>query len=322
MATEEGRRKEYWARINRAVDYIDRHLAEEMTLPDIAAAAYFSPFHFHRIFKGLMGEPVSQFVQRVRLEKAALLLKADHRKTITRVAMECGYQNPAAFSRAFRAAFGCSPSQWRRGETKESKNGTILRKGGKESGSMTAYAPRGGHEAMTFAERRRKMAEEMKMDVRVENLPEATVAYVRHVGPYAGDTELFKGLFGRIFTWAGPRNLIRFPETQILSIYHDDPEVTEESKLRTSIGITIPSDTEVSGEVGKLTLPEGTYAQARFELEPDQYPAAWEAVYGQWLPKSGYQPDDRPPFERYLNDPEEHPEGKHIVEICIPVKPL
>ena len=166
------------------------------------------------------------------------------------------------------------------------------------------------------------MADEMKMDVRVEDLPETTVAYVRHVGPYKGDSELFKGLFTRLFQWAGSRNLLRFPETQALSIYHDDPEVTDEEKLRTSVGISVPPDTAVSGEVGKLTLAEGRYAQVRFELLPDQYQAAWEAVYHDWLPKSGFQPDDGPPFERYLNNPEDHPEGKHIVEICLPVKPL
>jgi AraC family transcriptional regulator len=75
-------------------------------------------------------------------------------------------------------------------------------------------------------------------------------------------------------------------------------------------------------EVGKMGLPGGTYAQALFELDPGGYAAAWEAVYGGWLPESGYQPDDRLAFERYLNDPKDHPEGKHIVEICILVKPL
>jgi len=166
------------------------------------------------------------------------------------------------------------------------------------------------------------MADELQMEVRVEELSEETVAYIRHVGPYQGDSELFAGLFGRLFQWAGPRNLMRFPETQILSIYHDDPEVTSEEKLRTSVGITVPPDTAVSGEVARMALAGGSYAVARFELTPDKYPAAWEAVYGGWLPGSGYQPDDRPPFERYLSSPDDHPDGKHTVEICVPVKPL
>ena len=45
-------------------------------------------------------------------------------------------------------------------------------------------------------------------------------------------------------------------------------------------------------------------------------------VFGGWLPESGYQPDDRLCYEIYQNDPKEHPEGIHIVDICVPVKPL
>lgn len=322
MSGEKERTREYWARINRAIDYIEANLAKEMTLKDIASAAFFSPYHFHRIFKGLMGEPVHQFVQRVRLERAARFLISDRRTSVTRIAMECGYQNPAAFSRAFRAVFGCSPSQWRRGGYLKSKNGMVEGKNGKEGAEGTGYPEGESGDTLRLMTRRDPMSKAFEMDVRVEDLPEVTIAYVRHVGPYAGDSELFQGLFGRLFAWAGPRNLIRPPETQIVSIYHDDPGVTDEQNLRTSVGLSVPADTEVSGEIGKLTMAAGTYAQARFELLPNQYQAAWEAVYGGWLPGSGYQPDDGPAFERYLNGPEEHPEGKHIVEICLPVKPL
>jgi AraC family transcriptional regulator len=319
MASTEARRKEYWARINRAVDYIETHLAEEINPKDIASAAFFSPFHFHRIFKGLMGEPVHQFVQRVRLERGAILLRANPDTAVIRIAQDCGYGNPAAFSRAFKNTFGCSPSVWRR-RGGSSKSGIADGKPCKEPLSPGPYLSE--TQRRESEARREKMAKDMKMDVRVESLPEVTVAYVRHIGPYQGDSELFKRLFGRLFKWAGPRNLLRFPETQILSIYHDDPEVTDEEKLRLSVGISVPAETSVSGEVGKMTVQDGQYAQARFELLPDEYQAAWEAVYGGWLPDSGYQPDDRLAFERYLNDPADHPEGKHIVEICVPVKPL
>lgn len=52
------------------------------------------------------------------------------------------------------------------------------------------------------------------------------------------------------------------------------------------------------------------------------FSAGWNALYGTWLPQSGYQPDDRPAFEMFLNDPNEHPEHKHIVDTYMPVKPL
>jgi len=67
-----------------------------------------------------------------------------------------------------------------------------------------------------------------------------------------------------------------------------------------------------------LTLEE-LAAVANFELSaPEEYQDAWFALCGGWLPESGYQPDDRPSFELYLNDSNKHPEGKHIVDIYLP----
>ena len=163
---------------------------------------------------------------------------------------------------------------------------------------------------------------EMQANVEVKDLSRMHVAYVRHIGPYKGDEELFARLFNKLMTWAGPRGLLQFPETKVLAVYHDDPDITDESRLRTDACISVPADTTVDGEIGKMTIPGGKYAVAHFEIRPDQYEDAWNAVFAGWLPESGYQPDDRLCYEMYLNDPKEHPEGRCIVDICVPVKPL
>ena len=147
------------------------------------------------------------------------------------------------------------------------------------------------------------------IQVEVKDMPDLHVAYVRHTGPYQGNSELFGDLFGRLMTWAAPRGLLRFPETMVLAVYHDDPGITDEDKLRVSACITVPEDTLVEGEVGKMTVP-------------GEYGEAWDFVFGKWLPESGYQPDDRLCYELYHGGPDEHPEGKHVVDICIPVRPL
>lgn len=167
-----------------------------------------------------------------------------------------------------------------------------------------------------------KTESSLTADVEVQEFPDIHVAYIRHVGPFAGDVELFKRLFDRLFTWAGPRGLLSFPETKLLSVYRDNPGITDEDKLRLDVCISVPPDTDVEGEIGKTTLPGGKYAVAHFEIMPDQYGDAWTSVYAGWLPESGYQPADGPAFELYLNNPEEHPEGKHVFNICVPVKPL
>lgn len=155
--------------------------------------------------------------------------------------------------------------------------------------------------------------------VEVKELPKMTVAYIRHIGPYKGNATLFERLWDRLFSWAGPRNLIGGKDFRSLIIYHDDPGVTIEDKLRMSVCITVPPDTKVDGEVGKMDIEAARYVIARFEITSDEFQQAWDWVYGQWFPTSGYQPDDKPCFEMY---PEEPKDGKFVVDICVPVKPM
>jgi len=323
----QARRDEYVARINRVMDYIDRHLDEPLNLKTLAAVADFSPFHFHRIFSAMVGETLNRFIQRIRVEKAAVLLVSDTRKTITDVAFDCGYSGSAALSRAFRETFDMSPRQWRTRSASQGskigqpvgKNRHIRNKKRKDIDiSLRYHEP--GHHNLTW--RIHMTTTGMNVNVEVKELEDLHVAYVRHIGPYKGDVALFKGLWQRLMTWAGPRGLLRFPETQCLSVYHDDPNLTDESRLRTDVCISVPADTAADGEIGTMTVPGGTFAVAHFEIDAHQYEEAWNLVMGDWLPESGYQCDDRLCFERCLNNPEEHPEGKHIVDICIPVRPL
>lgn len=87
--------------------------------------------------------------------------------------------------------------------------------------------------------------------------------------------------------------------------------------------LTVPEDTAVDGEIGKMTIPGGRSAVGHVEMtEGTDYGEAWNAPMGGWLPESGHQPDDRLCYELFLNNPKEHPEGKHIVDICMPVRPL
>jgi AraC family transcriptional regulator len=140
------------------------------------------------------------------------------------------------------------------------------------------------------------------------------VAYLRYVGPYAGDGKLFENLYKRLFAWTGPRD-IDVSTTYI--IYHDDPNVTDEDKLRMSICVPVGSDVQVSGEIGEMTINGGTYAVGTFLLGNDEYAKAWDYMYSEWLPGSGYQPAPEASFERYSSHCEA--DGKMMVDICVPV---
>ena len=107
--------EEYRARINRVIDYIEANIDRDLSLSELAEVAHFSPFHFHRIFRAMVGETLNGFIQRIRLEKAAMKLALNPRESITEIALDCGFSSPSVFARAFRETFGMSASQWRSG---------------------------------------------------------------------------------------------------------------------------------------------------------------------------------------------------------------
>ena len=96
----------------RVLLHIQRNLDEETPLEDLARVAAFSPYHFHRIFRGMLGESVKEHIRRLRLERSAMRLK--HSDTpVTMIAFEAGYESHEAFTRAFRSMRGMTPSQFR-----------------------------------------------------------------------------------------------------------------------------------------------------------------------------------------------------------------
>ena len=319
-------KNEYVQRINCVMDYIDSHLDGDLSLRILAKVAHFSPFHFHRIFRGMVGETLNQFIQRIRLEKAAARLASNFQKTVTEIALDCGFSSSAAFARSFKDYFGLSATAFRnqcrcQGRKICETNSKIGESFGKirKDFQISAFYIDGITQRQTW---RVKMKEKQLITVEVKKLPEHHVAYVRHIGPYKGDSGLFEGLFSKLMKWAGPRGLIRFPETQCMSVYHDDPNITDDMKLRTSVCLTVPKGTPVDGEIGSMTIPGGTFAVAHCEVSSEEFEGAWNMLCGEWLPNSGYEPSDGMCYELYLNDHRNHPEKKHIVDICIPVKPL
>ncbi len=157
------------------------------------------------------------------------------------------------------------------------------------------------------------------MNVTLKQLPDQQVAYLRRIGPYGPE---IGPLFERLCGWAGPRGLLADPEAGPLAIYWDNPEMTDPHKCRSDACVVVPEGTEVEGEIGLQRIPGGLCALYRSELKPDAFPQAWEELLAGWLPDSGYQPDDRPCYEIYRDTPDNHPDGKFVVDLCIAVKPL
>lgn len=98
--------------VEMAIQYIDNHLTEEITLNIIAEHLYINPSYLCKIFSEQMGEPLTKYIMRQRIEKAKSLLK-DARLKIYEVGEQVGYPNTRYFTRIFKELEGITPVEFR-----------------------------------------------------------------------------------------------------------------------------------------------------------------------------------------------------------------
>lgn len=298
----------YKNRINRVVDYIQTNLDTPLSIHQLSKVACFSEFHFNRIFKKAMGESVYKFIRRLRLEKSAELLLTKPATSITEIALICGFATSSSFAKSFKNHFNMSATEWRNNSInffdKESKPIQI------EQGQISIIK---GSPVWTFNK------EGSIRQVVIENISPFKVAYIRNVGPYQGDDTLFDKLYVQLSQWAVPRGYIN-DDTFTLNIYHDNPEITDNQKLRVMVAIPVEDSVYPSGSVGVTKISGGKYGVCRFFLKENEFMEAWDWMFSVWLNNSGYERDNREAFERCLGDNYINGERFFDVDICIPVK--
>jgi AraC family transcriptional regulator len=100
------------ASICRALDFVEAHLKEKITVADMADAAGYSLYHFCRTFNSLVHHTPYDYLMRRRLSESARdLVESD--KRIIDIAFDYRFNSPETYSRAFKRMFGTQPSQWK-----------------------------------------------------------------------------------------------------------------------------------------------------------------------------------------------------------------
>lgn len=277
------------ARLDRVVAYMAERLDQPPTLEQLAAVGHFSPWHFHRVYRGLMGETVAETLRRMRLHRAASEL-LHGTATLATIARRCGYSATAPFNRAFVLAHGMPPGEYRR-------------RGG--LGASAPPVPNRQHED--------RHMDTHAYQVTIETRPDIDVAALAHRGDY----EQIGTTFEKLGAWAAGHGIA---ETRSFGVYHDDPDTTDEADRRSDACIQIDPGVALDGAVRHARIPGGRYAVLVHTGPYAELPNPYRWLFGEWLPGSGEEAGDGPMVEEYLNDWRRLPPSEWRTAVCLPLR--
>ncbi len=277
--------------MNRAVDYIEMNLANEIDTAELPRIAACSEFHFQRMFAFLTGVTVNEYIRRRRLTAAAFDLLEDGAKVLD-VALKYGYESPTSFNRAFRSIHGVSPSQVKKEgvglnafprivftlsvKGEKAMNFRIIKK---EAFRVVGYAT---HEAMTM-----------------EDCFEKTPLFWKKVIDGGGIEKL-----SALLSKGEPEGILGISgcEGGEYSGYY----------------ISVATDAEVPEGMEEYIVPETTYAV--FEAVgalPDSIQDVQQRIISEWLPASGYEYAPAPDIEVYPAGDQSSPDYR--CEVWLPI---
>jgi AraC family transcriptional regulator len=298
----------YELAVLRAAERVVASLDEALDLARLAKEAALSPFHFHRIFRGMLGETPLELHRRLRLERAAWRL-LEEETAVTTIAVDAGYDTHEAFTRAFRARYANSPSEFRR------HGGEAC--AGRERAYQCEIAARSGIHFSTQPATAlvvHFLKGENTMNVEKKQMPAMRLATLRHTGSYHRISEAFARL-GEI---AGRAGLFNAKPT-MLALYHDDPETTPDAELRSDAAVVIGEGTPVPEGLSEQRIPAGHYACTVHLGSYETLGDTWARFMGHWLPASGERMGAGTSFEIYVNNPMEVAKENLITELYIPL---
>ena len=296
----------YLASIQRVLKTIDEHIDEELCLERLAEVAYFSKYHFHRIFKGAVGETLQNYVSRRRLERAVFYLKHQPQWSVTEVALRVGYQSPEHFSRSFKKKFGFSARQYSRESALESeslKNSKIYQELSEES--------------FYHVYQQSRALPKSDFVVHIKDRETTDIAFISE--SFGDDGSPLVAAYLELMDWLETQSFMG-PQLQRFAISRNDIEVTPAEQYRLEFCASIPKGTKNSGRVQLGQIQGGLYALIPVKGDIHKVAQAWDYLYKNWLPRSQFFPRDEPALEIFLQGPETIGWDQFDLEIGVPVR--
>jgi AraC family transcriptional regulator len=279
---------DYQTRIQKVLEYIRQHLSEPLDVATLAKIGNFSVFHFHRIIRAYLNEPLGAYIKRIRLETAAQLLTYSQ-MPINDVSYQMGYELPSSFSHAFRKHFGKSPQAYRNQQQQEIKQQTH---------SLDTSLPH------------------FSLQPEIVDLPTKQLLSTRVFGKY--EASVIQQAWGKLMQYVFAQQLF-YPTIEMLGIAHDHPEIAGDILYQYEACITLANPVASNGEFVVKTLPAGKYAMFTYQGSYTQLDTVYNLILKQWLLNSQYSLREAPIFDQYLNTPDNTPEKDLLTQIFVPI---
>jgi AraC family transcriptional regulator len=280
---------DYTRRIHLAQDYIRRNVEHDISLADVARAAHFSPYHFHRIFTELQRETPNDYLRRIRVERAAQLLQREPVIPMLSIALQCGFKSQATFARAFRNYFGMTASEWRKGQFWHHDGHMwqwrepIHRKNGKTSDqNMPLEWPHYLARKQELIAAYNGIRPPYILDLRVEMRPALRRAYVWRNG--VSPEQILK-TWQDALQWGESQGLLT-PDCVGISRSLDNAAITGTDLTRYEAGFLVDDAYQAPRGILVDEVPAGQYLVMDFEGTLADESVAVEYLFGYWLRRS------------------------------------
>ena len=276
----------YQEHLNTIIEYIHNHLDSKIDIAHLAELSHFSPYHFHRITRALLGEPIGAYITRIRLETAAKMLRYS-KHSVEEIAYNVGFETPSSLSKAFKNHFGISPTQHRNRKQLVIKTTNIM------TTELNIKKPK-----IQELENQMCLYYSMQGDYQKLDYP---MAWQKLWGEVKAQKLFTKGI-------------------QMLGLPHDDPSVIDSNKTRYDACLIIHKDAKPNGDVGVKELKGGKFAVFLYQGSYKHFAEVYNYMFNDWLLQTDYELRDAPVRERYISNPERVAEEKLKTEFYIPIK--
>lgn len=279
--------------LNEAIEFIEEHLEDELNLEDIAKHSSYSAYHFQRFFNYILGIPLSEYIRRRRLSRAAFELQNGEK--VIDVALRYGYMSADSFTRAFTKQHGITP--------RECKKETI---------SMELYPPMKfqlsiqGRESLKCRIETKKAFSMFGVNTQLDRSWEEGATSLAIEKFISGCKS--KGIYSEM------NSIYGYSSDMVL---HRAFKKKNNSQIDFGIYQYLKDGFYVPDYFTRIYIPDGQWAI--FHAEEGSMEEIWKRIYNEWLKDSGYEIRDEYAFELYYGNAKK---GNVRSEIMIPVQKL